>query len=618
MRTAEQVLAIIHDRGKRGLPLEDVYRQLYNPDLFLQAYGKIYRNTGAMTKGTTPETADGMSEEKIRGIIALLREEKYRWTPVRRVLIEKKNSTKKRPLGIPTWSDKLVQEVMRSILEAYYEPQFDAHSHGFRPARGCHTALREIYRTWHGTTWFIEGDIKGCFDNIDHAALLATIAEYIHDNRFLRLLEGLLKAGYLEGWRYNRTLSGTPQGGVVSPILANIYLDRLDKYTTGTLIPQYTRGDRRKPDRGYARKKEKARYLGKIGRREEAAVLWKEVRNMPSVQTDDPDYRRLRYVRYADDFLLGFTGTHEEAQAIKGRLAAFLQDDLKLNLSEEKTLVTHARTEKARFLGYDVSIAADDSRRNNRGRAINGHVTLNIPPEVVREACGRYTTNGKPTHRAELLNNDAYTIVATYQAEYRGLVNYYRMAHNLRCLGVLKWTMETSLTKTLARKLKTSVSNIYRRHHATIENENGRTAKALQVRVERPEKRPLVATWGGISLARSSNAVLNDQPYVVHGGRTELVRRLQAEECELCGSTAQVEVHHIRKLADLKKHGRTPPRWAEIMAARQRKTLVLCHNCHRLTHAGKPRPTNVENPGEPDDAKVSRPVRRGADGKVPA
>ncbi len=165
MRSAEQILAIIHDRGRRGLPLEDVYRQLYNPELYLRAYGKIARNAGALTKGTTPETVDGMSQEKIGRIIGLLREEKYRWTPARRVYIEKPNSTQKRPLGIPTWGDKLLQEVLRTILEAYYEPQFDPHSHGFRPARGCGTALREIAHTWRGAAWFIEGDIKGCFEH---------------------------------------------------------------------------------------------------------------------------------------------------------------------------------------------------------------------------------------------------------------------------------------------------------------------------------------------------------------------------------------------------------------------------------------------------------------------
>jgi group II intron reverse transcriptase/maturase len=486
MRSAEHVLAIIHDRGKRGLPLEDVYRQLYNPDLFLRAYGKISRNAGAMTKGTTTETADGMSEEKIGGIIARLRAEKYRWTPVRRVHIAKHGSTKTRPLGIPTWSDKLLQEVLRQILEAYYEPQFSDRSHGFRPARGCHTALREVHRTWKGTTWFIEGDIKGCFDNIDHAVLLATIAEKVHDNRFLRLLQGLLEAGYLEEWKYHRTLSGTPQGGVVSPLLANIYLDRLDQYIVGTLVPQYTRGAKRKANPAYTQKVKKARRLSKAGRYEEAATPWKEARALPSKQTDDPGYRRLRFVRYADDFLLGLIGPHEEAQAIKGQLAAFLRDTLKLDLSGEKTLVTHARTERARFLGYDVSIAADNTRRTAGQRCLNGVATLTIPPAVVQQKCARYTANGRPIHRAEMLNDDAFSIVAHYQAEYRGLVEYYRMAVNLACLSKLAWTMETLLTKTLAHKLNTSVSTIYRRYHTTVENGRGRVVKALRVRVERP------------------------------------------------------------------------------------------------------------------------------------
>jgi retron-type reverse transcriptase len=217
MRSAETVLGIIRERGRRGLPLEDIYRQLYNPALYLQAYGKIYRNQGAMTAGTTAETVDGMALAKIEAMIAALRQERYRWKPVRRTYIEKKRSTKKRPLGLPTWSDKLLQEVLRMILEAYFEPQFHPSSHGFRRSRGCHTALRQIHRTWKGTAWFIEGDISRCFDSLDHSVLLATLRERLHDNRFLRLIENLLQAGYLEGWRYHATHSGTPQGGIVTP-----------------------------------------------------------------------------------------------------------------------------------------------------------------------------------------------------------------------------------------------------------------------------------------------------------------------------------------------------------------------------------------------------------------
>ncbi len=344
MRDAETILGIIRDRGSRGLPLEDVYRQLFNPNLYLVAYGKISANAGAMTPGVTDETADGMSLEKIQRIIGLLREEKYRWSPARRVYIEKKGSTKTRPLGIPTWSDKLVQEVVRLILEAYYEPQFSTRSHGFRPGRGCHSALREIYKTWRGTVWFIEGDIKGCFDNLDHEVLLDILRERIHDGRFLRLIENLLKAGYLEDWRYNRTLSGSPQGGVVSPILSSIYLDRLDKYVENVLVPQHTRGKRRKDNLEYGRISSAELRARRRGQLELSQQLRKRLWVIPSKHQSDPDYRRLRYIRYADDFLLGFTGPRSEAEEIKRALGDFLRDELKLELSEEKTLLTHGRT----------------------------------------------------------------------------------------------------------------------------------------------------------------------------------------------------------------------------------------------------------------------------------
>jgi len=186
MRDAETTLAIVRERGSRGLPLENVYRRLYNPDLFRKAYGRLAKNEGIMTEGTTTETVDGMSQRKIEAIIELLRNERFKWSPVRRIHIPKGNG-KTRPLGIPGWSDKLTQECMRSILEAYYEPRFSDHSHGFRPGRGCQTALKHIVCAWHGTKWFIEGDIKGCFDNIDHSIMLSILREDILDNRFLEL-----------------------------------------------------------------------------------------------------------------------------------------------------------------------------------------------------------------------------------------------------------------------------------------------------------------------------------------------------------------------------------------------------------------------------------------------
>ena len=223
MQEAAVVLSILRDRGRKDLPLTQLYRQMFNKNLYLLAYGNIYANQGAMTPGASEETADGMTEGKIDQIIELMRYERYRFAPARRIYIPKKNG-KLRPLGLPSWSDKLVGEAVRLLLEAYYEPGFSDLSHGFRKGRGCHTALRKIHDTWTGTVWFIEGDISDCFGSLDHEILLGIMAEKIHDNRFLRLIRNMLKAGYLEQWEYHPTLSGTPQGGVISPLLSNVYL----------------------------------------------------------------------------------------------------------------------------------------------------------------------------------------------------------------------------------------------------------------------------------------------------------------------------------------------------------------------------------------------------------
>ena len=241
MRDAETLLGIIRERGKRRLPLEGIYRLLYNRNLYLRAYGKLYRNDGAMTPGATPETVDGMTLAKIDAMIDALRGERYRWTPVRRTYVPKP-SGQLRPLGLPSWSDKLLQEVMRSLLDAYYEPQFSTHSHGFRAGRGCHTALTEITRRWRGVKWFIEGDLCACFDSLDHAVLLAILREKLHDNRFLRLIAHLLEAGYLEDWRFTATLSGVPQGSIVGPLLSNVYLDQLDQFVEARLLLAHNRG----------------------------------------------------------------------------------------------------------------------------------------------------------------------------------------------------------------------------------------------------------------------------------------------------------------------------------------------------------------------------------------
>jgi group II intron reverse transcriptase/maturase len=586
MATAETVLAVYSDRGKRELPLKDVYRQLYRRELHLRAYGRIHRNDGAMTPGVTDETVDAMSLEKIDRIIDALRREAYRWSPARRTYIPKKKG--KRPLGLPTWSDKMVQEALRTLLEAYYEPRFSDFSHGFRPGRGCHTALREITQKWRGVKWFIEGDIKGCYDNIDHQVLLSILSENIHDNRLLRLMSNMLKAGYLEDWQYNDTLSGAPQGGVISPLLSNVYLDKLDRFVEDILLPMYNRGDRRRNTPEYKALLNAARHAGDKGIHDEAARLRKQAQRMPSRDPDDPEFRRLWYVRYADDFLLGFSGPRHEAEDIKNRIGYFLRDTLRLELSESKTLITHARTEAARFLGYEVVVLDHDGKHDHRGqRCINGVVRLKIPGDVLKERCRQYMAKGKAIHRPERLQDDAFSIITQYQAEYRGFVQYYLMGFNAHRLWEVHRVMRASLLGTLANKHNTSSRKIARRLQVQVKD-RGSTVKALKLTKERENgQKPLVAMFGGISLAWRKDAIIDDSPKKIHNGlRSEVVHRLLAQECELCGtSDGPFEVHHIRKLSDLERPGqKEKPLWVKRMASRRRKTLVICYRCHQDIH----------------------------------
>jgi len=588
MRRAETVLAVIRERGKRGLPLQDVYPLLFNPELFLRAYGRLYRNDGAMTPGATPETADGMGLEKIESIIEALRFERYRWTPARRTYIRKKNG-KMRPLGMPTWSDKLVQEVIRLILEAYYEPQFSDSSHGFRPERGCHTALKSVAQTWTGTKWFIEGDIKGFFDNIDHQVLLSVLREKIHDNRFIRLIENLLKAGYLEDWIYHPTLSGAPQGGVLSPLLSNIYLDRLDQFVEMILLPRYNRGEARRRDADYARLSVRRRNCLKTGRFAEAKAAHKQLKTMSSVDTQDPDYRRLRYVRYADDFLLGFVGPKAEAEEIKELLKAFLRDTLKLELSPEKTLLTHATTGAARFLGHDISCYAPGDKTDHLGRRITGGISLRIPAEVIEGRCATYMKAGQPMHRAKLASESVYAIIQKFQAEYRGFVQYYVHAQNLAWLQRLHWVMKIALLRTLALKFRSSVASMFRMYRSTAATTRGPRC-CLRATLEREGKVPLVATFGGIPLVRRKTfTVMVDHPlHLAPRFSRELLLRLKRAICELCGVPGPVQMHQVRKLADLKVcRPESKPPWIQAMLELRRKTLAVCPTCHVTIHSAK-------------------------------
>ena len=581
MQSAETVLSVLRERGRRGLPCDELYRQLFNPQLFLLAHGRIYSSHGAMTPGACGETADGMSLAKIGRIIGALRHERYRFQPARRVYIPKK-SGKKRPLGLPSWSDKLVGEVMRLLLNAYYEPTFSGRSYGFRPGRGCHTALSSVAASWTGTSWFVEGDISDCFGSLDHEVMVSILAEKIRDNRFLRLIRQMLQAGYLEDWEWNATLSGVPQGGVVSPVLSNIYLDRLDRFVETVLIPEYTRGASRAPNPAYRKVIRAMTRARQRGDRAAFRELRRKLRGLPSQDPDDPGYRRLRYARYADDHLLGFTGPKAEAEEIKARLATFLREELKLELNQDKTLITNARSGAARFLGYEIITQHSRDRPQ-----VNGVIRLRVPQAVIKAKCALYLARGKPARRPGLLNLSDSLIIGTYGAEYRGVVQYYLLAGDVWRLNRLEWAAVTSMLKTLAAKHGSSVTKMARKHKAKIMTPHG-PRTCFEASIQRAGRKPLVARFGGIPLRRQRNAVLTDRPPVPVTGPRELTTRLLRSRCELCEQRGQVEIHQVRSLAALTRTGQPRPAWAQLMATMRRKTLVVCTTCHQAIHAGQP------------------------------
>src|SRR6266516_430617 len=584
MQETGVVLGVLRERGRKGLPCTQLYRQMFNRELYLTAYGNIYSNQGAMTPGANEETADGMSEEKIEQIIGLMRNERYRFSPARRIYIPKKNG-RLRPLGLPSWSDKLAGEVVRLLLEAIYEPQFSRWSHGFRRNRGCHTAHRDIQNTWTGTTWFIEGDISDCFGSLDHEILLRILAEKIHDQRFLRLIRNMLKAGYLEDWEYHDSLSGCPQGGVVSPILSNVYLDKLDKFVEQELIPQYTRGTRRKCNPEYDRIQYQLARARKRGDRAAARDLEKQLRSLPASDPMDPGYRRLKYTRYADDHILGFIGPKAEAEEIKAKLAKFLRETLGLELNQQKTLITHARSQHARFLGYDITVQHSRDKITGGRRTVNGTIALRVPRDVIKAQIARYRRRCKPSHRPRLQNLDDYDIVRKYGAEYAGVVNYYLLARDVYRLTTLRWNAETSMLRTLARKHRSSVAKMAARHKAKIETSDG-LRTCFEARKHREGKKDLVARFGGIILRQDRRAVIRDPaPAPAAYPRKELVKRLRTRECELCETGTTVTVHQVTGLKTLGKPGPGQPAWAALMAKMRRKTLIVCAPCHDWIHA---------------------------------
>ena len=600
MRSPERVLNSLNEHSKdSSYKFERLYRILFNEELFYVAYQKIASNGGSTTKGSDGRSIDEMSLARIETLITSLKDESYQPHPSRRVHIPKKNG-RTRPLGIPSFEDKLVQEVVRMILEAIYEGHFETTSHGFRPKRSCHTALLHIQKTFSGAKWFIEGDIKGFFDNIDHDVLVGILRERISDDRFIRLIRKFLKAGYVEDWTFHNTYSGMPQGGIVSPILANIYLDKLDKYVK-EYIRHFDKGTKRRPGKESNdlanERKRTVRKLKKVKDGTEKAALVARLKAIeqeraafPNGDEMDESYRRLKYIRYADDFILGVIGSKEDALRIKEDIKSFLSESLALELSEEKTLITHTG-KSAKFLGYEITVTRNNhQRRDVQGRlrrTYGKRVRLNVSMATLRDKLLEYGAmeiklrNGKeiwkPKCRSGLIFNDDLEILDRYNRETVGFCNYYLIANNCVVLHNFRYIMEYSMYKTFAGKYRSTVRKI---------NKKYRRNKLFTVKYE--QKGVIKSrTFYKTSFKRRTtafNGSCDIEPYsIADVSRTNLTDRLKAEKCELCGATGKLIMHHVRNLKDLK--GKES--WKRLMSARKRKTIALCPSCHRLRHLGK-------------------------------
>ena len=601
MRNPEAVLNSLRTHSKdKTYRYERIYRLLYNKELYYAAYQNIYANPGNMTKGVDNSTADGMTLKRIDQLIDALRDESYRPKPARRAYIPKKNG-KKRPLGVQSFDDKLLQEVVRIVLESIYEDDFEDCSCGFRPGRSCHTALQYIQKRFTGARWFIEGDIKGFFDNIDHETLIRIMEKRIHDDRFLRLIRKFLNAGYMEQGQIYKTYSGTSQGGIVSPILANIYLNELDKYVM-EYAEQFRVGEHRKPTSEakaiwfqISKRKKKL----PLAAPEQQERLRREIRELEQkrlhIPASDPmqsDYRRMQYVRYADDWLIGVIGSKQECEQIKRDIGEYLRTRLKLELSEEKTLITNAKS-NAHVLGYDVHVRSTNcpvAYRNKKGvlqRHYTAAVVLTIPEGKIRDKLLEYGAisiryhNGKevwkPKGRREIQYKTDLDILDQYNAEIRGIYNYYALAQNCSSLHIFGTMMEYSMYKTLAAKYRCQKSKIISKYSV-----NGQFC--VQFTDEKGQPRQRFFYHDGFK--RKGASFTKDLDREPDGNkfryRANLVQRLKANVCELCGKPcSELEMHEIRSMKLLTGD----EAWQQRMRDRRRKTLAVCPDCHRLIHS---------------------------------
>lgn len=559
-------------RENENFEANDIYRLMFNERLFEIAYENLKSKPGNMTPGIIPTTLDGFSIEVIQGIIKELKGESFKFKPGRRVRIPKASGGE-RPLTVAPPRDKIVQEVMRMILEAIFESSFSENSHGFRPNKSCHTALRQIFTKFGVATWYIEGDISKCFDSFNHDTLIKIIKVKIKDERFIRLIIKTLKAGYFEFGEYRHSLAGTPQGSIISPILCNIYMNELDKKIE-VIQARFSKGEKARGNPlwiSYNNKKSRSKTLIE-------KLKWHKLQlKVPSKDPNDPHFKKLVYVRYADDWIIGIRGSREECVVILKEIKEFLKDRLHLDLSENKTLITNAKKGKALFLGTKIfkphhqSYSRSLGFTKRTGRGIRLEIPMDRIIKKLKEA--NFLKDGMSAPRFLWMSNSKDQIIALYNSVYRGIMNYYSFAHNLgKVSGFVHTTLKSSCAKLLAAKFTLKSQ----RH---VFDKFGKNLKWSDV-IAFVDPIYKIKPWDFKIKSDKTSSSCNGIVKTLYAESISIAT-LKDLVCSNCGSKYRVEMHHVRQMKDLN------PKLSKIdalMAKRRRKQIALCRECHMKHH----------------------------------
>ena len=596
---------------------QQLYRLLYSEELYIMAYDNLRSNYGAMTAGISGlrGTADGMNMDIIRKVILSLKDQSYQPKPARRVYIPKANG-KQRPLGMPDFKDKLVQEGVKIILTCIYDssvnPTFRPSSYGFRKGLGCHHALKRGYETFEGCAWIIKADVKAFFDEVDHHILINLLKKRINDQRFINLIWKLLRCGYMENGQLHKPKKGTPQGGNVSPILANIYLHEFDLFIEelqskqGTVMkknPDYSRESstlrRAKNKVKSSSRFDDENYADKVNL---VNQLDKRLRTIPSLIVAAPNKAVFSYIRYADDWILGLKCTKAVAKDIYDQCEKFFQTKLALKWNKEKSTLSRSTDRDFEFLGVNmhfvnpkqVRVIKKKSKTGNpykfRSVPINTmHYLINAQNIFNRlRKKGFVDGNNKPISNKKMINQDIVDIVKTFQSTMRGIINYYRFVHNVQQLNHIYYVLFVSLCKTLAHKGKTRKRQIMKKY------EVGRKL-VFRYGVNR-QKELIVPFYGGLNRdvkAFQIRKIFDDLDPIP---KTRFVSTaalwLRIGICGLCGNKGATEMHHVRHV---RRQGQKYQGFDKVLNYINRKQIPLCHSCHQKVHSGQYDGINIED-----------------------